>query len=69
MNPEKCTCGFVNFTNENLIQAAPELLIAAKEASIMLSGIAELAKQDIKKSPGFMRLFNAIRKAEGKSAL
>ncbi len=55
-------------TNARLIAAAPELLLAAKEAAIMLKEIADVHTPyiDIDKSPGFINLMAAISKAEDK---
>lgn len=54
-----------------LIDAAADLLLAAKEAALMLAQIAKAsnAKIDVLKSPGFVRICNAILKAEGKEAV
>lgn len=54
-----------------LIDAAADLLLAAKEAALMLTeiAVASNAKIDVLKSPGFVRICNAILKAEGKAQL
>ena len=52
--------------NANLISSAPELLLAAKEACLLLKEIADTCKVSCLKSPGFLNLMEAIRKAEGR---
>jgi hypothetical protein len=51
-----------------LIDAAADLLLAAKEAAVMLAEIAvnSNVKIELLKSPGFVRICNAVLKAEGK---
>ena len=52
--------------NAQLIASAPELLLAAKEAALLLKEIADMCKVNCLKSPGFLNLMEAIKKAEGK---
>lgn len=53
--------------NARLIAAAPKMLLALKEAAIMLSEIAKAAsiEKDLHTSSGFQHIMNAIEKAEG----
>ena len=52
--------------NIRLIASAPELLLAAKESSLLLKEIADMCKVNCLKSPGFLNLIKAIANAEGK---
>lgn len=61
------------YANASLIAAAPDLLLAAKEAALVIREIAReympesTVAQIYEESPAFRNLMNAIDKAEGRS--
>jgi hypothetical protein len=64
INGEKRTLLEVK-ANAHLIAAAPELLLACKEACVMLKEIADEHNISALDSPGFKNILKAISHAEG----
>jgi hypothetical protein len=53
--------------NARLIAAAPDLLLAAKDAAVTLANMVEAVRGDPRRSPCIMRLMEVVAKAEGRS--
>jgi hypothetical protein len=52
--------------NAHLIAAAPDLLLAAKDACLHIADLGKMLNANYQNSPTFKQLMAAIKKAEGK---